>query len=432
MAFQTSAIKHFQRFGHRISENPSKEQQSAQDGPMYKVVAQNGVRRIFATATPRSGATLQEQTESALQEIKIVFQKEKIAEQVLMLSVFLKNVNDLPECRAIVETFYGVTLPPTTYVVQPPCNGSMVSVEAWGIGGDSARTSIERIDRDLVIARHNGISWAYLGDVRPETSASLIYDRAASAFDAATKRLTSAGWRFDEVIRAWFYLGSITDEEGQTLRYYEMNRARAQFYQNIEFGAGLTPAGWKKPVFPASTGIGMKGNDIAISCIALRSDGTEVTLIPLENPHQVAAYDYAHQYGPEQPKFVRAMAVVIGDVVTTFISGTASITASESRFDDDIERQTSQTLDNIEALIAADNFRFHGRNDLGATLADLALVRVYIKRQSDYPAAKAICDSRLGRTPAVYVIGDICRSELLVEIEAIAFSPRQAASTIVA
>ena len=118
------------------------------------------------------------------------------------------------------------------------------------------------------------------------------------------------------------------------------------------------------------------------------------------------------------------MAVAAGDFATTFISGTASITASETRHLCDIRAQTMQTLDNIEALIAADNFGSHGLAGFGATLADLALARVYIKRREDYPVARQICEARLGELPAIYAVGDVCRPELLVEIEGIAFSRR--------
>jgi hypothetical protein len=52
------------------------------------------------------------------------------------------------------------------------------------------------------------------------------------------------------------------------------------------------------------------------------------------------------------------------------------------------------------------------------------LARVYLKRPEDYGQARAICQKRLGKLPALYVVGDICRPELLVEIEAIAFSRR--------
>ena len=153
----------------------------------------------------------------------------------------------------------------------------------------------------------------------------------------------------------------------------------------------------------------------------MRANGAGVALLPLENPHQTSAYDYARQYGSEAPKFVRAMAVATGKLVTTFISGTASITASESRHDNSAERQTHQSLENIEALLAADSFQRHGFVGHGATLDDLALARVYVKRQEDYDAVKAICRARLGELPTIYVVADICRPELLMEVEGVGF-----------
>ena len=66
--------------------------------------------------------------------------------------------------------------------------------------------------------------------------------------------------------------------------------------------------------------------------------------------------------------------------------------------------------------------RFPG---LGTTLENLALVRVYIKRQEDYERVRAVCQARLGEVPTVYAIADVCRPELLVEIEGMAFSQRK-------
>ena len=80
------------------------------------------------------------------------------------------------------------------------------------------------------------------------------------------------------------------------------------------------------------------------------------------------------------PKFARAMAVTAGETAEIFISGTASITGSDTRFAGDMAEQTRQTLDNIEALISAENFARHGLPGWGATLGDLALARVYVKR----------------------------------------------------
>jgi enamine deaminase RidA (YjgF/YER057c/UK114 family) len=388
----------------------------------YSAVEFDGVRRVFATVAPTRGATLAEQTESALLTLRARFQEEASPGSIVMLSVFLKNVNDQAACRQIIEDFYGRDLPAASYVFQPPCDGKLLAIEAWGLAGGSDNLQIERRDGTVVIARHNGAAWAYLTDVHPESAAGPICNRSLSAFCTAGERLRAIGWRFDEVIRTWLYLGDITGNEGQTCRYLELNRARAGFYRNLKFGAGLIPREWNGAIFPASTGIGALGDDLAIGCIALRAERAGVGLFPLENPLQTSAYDYAHQYGSETPKFVRAMAVATGGLVTTFISGTASITASESRHDDSVEQQTRQTIENIEALIAADSFRQRGLPDVGATLDDLALARVYVKRQEDYEAVSTICRTRLGEVPATYVVGGICRDELLVEIEAIAFS----------
>ena len=390
----------------------------------YSVVEFNGVRRFFATVAPCRGVTLLEQTESALQTIEMLFREDGGSGSIVMLSVFLKNVEDQAACRQIVEEFYGQELPATSYIPQPPCDGKLLSIEAWGLAGGCNDLQIKRRGRGMVIARHHGATWVYLADVHPMTAAGSTCDRSLSAFRAAGKRLNSAGWQFDEVIRTWLYLGNITGAEGQTYRYLGLNRARADFYRNLKFGAGLVPRAWSGPVFPASTGIGASGNDVAIGCIALRANGPGVALFPLENPLQTSAYDYAHQYGTETPKFARAMAIATGQLVTTFISGTASITASESRHHDSVEQQTHQSIENIEALIASDSFGRHGLGGLGATLDDLAVARVYVKRQEDYDAVRAICRARLGELPTIYVVADICRPELLVEIEGIVFSHR--------
>jgi enamine deaminase RidA (YjgF/YER057c/UK114 family) len=395
------------------------------DGIGYSVVERGGVRHLFAVATARRGLTLGEQAEEALTAIRAVCHKEGLAGSPVAQSVFLRDLEHQAECRQIVEAFYGQEMPATSYLAQPPVNGAMLAIEAWGLGGGRDKVEITRGDPGLVLASYQGLSWAHLADVRPETATGSTYERSFSTFRTAGQRLQRAGWRFEDVVRTWLYLGHITEPEGASHRYGELNRARTDFYQAMKFGAGLVPGGWTKPVFPASTGIGALGYDVTIHCLALRSDRTDVAIYPLENPRQTAAYDYAHQHGTESPKFARAMVVASPELITTFVSGTASITASETRHQNDFAQQAHQTLDNIESLVASANFRSHGLTFRGATLADLALARVYIKRPEDYQAAQAICRSRLGDLPTLYVIGDICRAELLVEIEAVAFSCRQ-------
>ena len=145
----------------------------------------------------------------------------------------------------------------------------------------------------------------------------------------------------------------------------------------------------------------------------------------IENPRQTSAYDYAKSYSLQSPKFSRAMALSYGPDMTIFISGTASIINSESRHLGDAVAQTHEALNNIEALISEDNLGRHGLPGFGSSLEGLGQVRVYIKRTEDYPKILAVCAQRLGEVPAIYTTADVCRPELLVEIEGIAFSRRE-------
>lgn len=400
------------------------------EGIGYSVVELHGVRHVFAAAVPRAGGTLRQQAEDALQTMRRVMDEEGTRGSIVQQAVFLRDTTRRDECAAVIHDFYRDELPATTYIPQRPCQDKLLAIEALGVGrgaSGSGEVRIERLSEQLVIARHNGIAFIHAGQVVPDTPDGGCYERSTSAFQKMSGLLATASVGFHQVIRTWLYLGGIVDREGPVQRYQELNRARTDFYHNIRFDAAHVMAGPHEAVYPASTGIGADNRDILMSCIALATDRTDVKVVPLENPRQVSAYCYSSAYGRESPKFSRALALTDGDCASVFISGTASITDSESRHRDDVEAQTEQTLDNIEALIAEENLRRHGLPGLGATMNDLAVARVYIKRQEDYAKARAVCRRRLGELPTIYAVADICRPELLVEIEGIAFSGRESA-----
>lgn len=393
------------------------------DGIGYSVVELNDVRHVFAAAVPRSGESLEEQTHDALRTIEAVTQEEGTRGSIVHQAVFLADASQIENCRRIIKDFYQQELPATTYIPQRPCAGKLVSIEALGIGRGNGQVEIERISEQLVIVRHNGIAWVHCAQVTPQTPSQGVYDRTMNGFVRMRSLFDQVGVRFDQVIRTWLYLGGIVNGNGDLQPYKELNRARSDFYEGIPFLADRLPPGQRPPVvYPASTGIGSDDGEIMMSAIALATQRKDILAMPLENPRQVSAFDYSARYGPKSPKFARAMALSCGTYATIFISGTASITSSETRHLNDVEAQTHETLDNIEALISEENLCRHGLPGLGTTLDSLALARVYIKRQEDYQKTRAVCEARLGELPTIYAVADVCRPELLVEIEGIAFS----------
>jgi enamine deaminase RidA (YjgF/YER057c/UK114 family) len=391
-------------------------------GVGFSAVDLNDVRHVFATAVPRRGTTLGQQASDALRTIEAVIEQEGTADSIVQQAVFLADVNQVDECRDMIRKFYGGKMPATSYIPQPPCEGKLLAIEALGVGGEHGKVEIERRGEQLVIARHNGIAWVHCAQSVPRTEAGGVYDGGLSAFEQMRSLFASVGVGFEQVIRTWLYLGGIVADEGPTQRYKELNRARTDFFRDLHFRVGRPPDGFHGSIYPGSTGIGTEGRGIMMSAIALATDRADILAVPLENPRQISAHEYPDHYSPKSPKFSRAMALSCGTYATIFISGTASITASETRHIGDAALQTGETLDNIAALIGEENLARHGLPGLGTALDSLGLVRVYIKRQEDYAKVRAVCEKRLGEMPTIYAMADVCRPELLVEIEGIAFS----------
>jgi enamine deaminase RidA (YjgF/YER057c/UK114 family) len=339
---------------------------------------------------------------------------------ITVQTVFLKDARDQAECEELFTAFSGADLPVTNYVLQPPCCGAALAMEAWAIGGKSVR--VEHFGPQALAVAYDGVRWVYCGGVKPASSSRGVYPQTLDALGRLRAALEQAGSSFERVVRTWFYLGDITGPEGEAQRYQELNRARTDFYRDIRFHCSPSASNAAGGVYPASTGIGMVGHGLVASCMALETQRDDLFLLPLENPQQTPAYAYDSKYSSQSPKFSRAVALGLGDYVTTWVSGTASIVNAESRHLGDPERQTEQTIDNIERLIAPENFAQHGLKGAGASLHDLAKVRVYVKRAEDLAKCRAVCQRRFGAVPAIYAVAGICRPELLVEIEGVAFS----------
>lgn len=398
--------------------------QATCDALGYSVVEIGRSRHVFTVAAPRRGGAIEAQLQDVLGQLDQLFADQDARESIVTLALFVRDEADRDTCRQHVRRHFAGRMPATSYVLQPPCDGRLVAAEAMALGG-SADAAIDRVSEHMVVARHDGIAWVHVADIRPDVADPRVYPRAWSGFRGLQRQLSERGYRYEQVIRTWLYLGDIVGPEGDTQRYKELNRARSDFYDTIRFESERFACPCRPKAYPASTGIGTEGRDIVMSCIALETDRDDVVTKPLENPKQTAACDYGQQYGIRSPMFSRAMAVVAGRSVTTLVSGTASITGEDTQHLDDVAAQTDQTLTNIEALISDENLAAHGLPGCGARLDDMALMRVYVKYAADFARTREVCRARLGDVPTVYTIGDVCRPELLVEIEGIVCTERR-------
>ncbi|MGD0887262.1 MAG: RidA family protein [Thermodesulfovibrionales bacterium] len=390
-------------------------------GSGHSIINLGDAVQVVLMLSPHGRGSFPEQAQQALSAVDAVLTKLPQTMTITLLTVFLRNPCDRVNCEQILADYFGSKLPVINFVIQPPCCGSALSLEAWGIGGNSVQVEY-RSSQALAVSYDDTIRSIYCAGIKPADSVRGVYAQTVDALQRMDEVLNQAGSRFEHVVRTWLYLEGITENEEDKQRYKELNRARADYYNNIRFCSSLVKNDIVDKVYPSSTCIGTAETGLLLSCLTLETQREDVFLVQLENPAQTPAYDYPPIVSFQSPKFSRAMALVIGDYITTWISGTASIVNFESLHLDDIEKQTQQTIDNIERLISPENFASHGVKGAGASLHDLAQVRVYLKRPHDFAGCKAVCERRFGSVPIIYSIADVCRPELLVEIEGAAFS----------
>lgn len=391
-------------------------------GPERHAILELGKLARFAVLIlPGRRGSFRLQAEDLFAQLVCLLSRQATPLTATTMMVFLRDGFDEGECREIIRTHFAEGAPVTTFVVQPPCGNAALGVELWAVGGPGV--SVQRFNSGLLAVEAEGIRWIYCGGIRGETGSDGAYGESVSAFRQMQQQLALARSSFDQVVRTRLYVNQITSERTGRQRYQELNRARTDFYRNIPFSRRNRAPCAPQTIYPASTGIGSRGSNIVTSCMALDSRRPDVFLMPLENPQQTAAYEYGASYSPQSPKFSRAMAVVQGHFVCTLVSGTASIVHTGTCHRGDIVRQTEQTIENIEKLIAPENFARHGMTGAGAALTDIAKLRVYVKHTEDYQQCREVCERRLPRVPAIYLEADVCRPDLLVEIEAVAFSP---------
>jgi hypothetical protein len=232
---------------------------------------------------------------------------------------------------------------------------------------------------------------------------------AVSAMTCLGKLLDKVHLPVSSVIRQWNYIENILGYDEGFQRYQEYNNVRSDFYADHFNMSG----------FPAATGIGMNRGGVIIEFVAV-NHGTAASL-PLDNPNQVAAHSYSNDvlvggksFEKYSPKFERARYLELFDKKLIFISGTASIRGEKTIGTGNPARQTRVTIENIRKLYAPEVLSGISKENLQPKYGH---ARVYLKNINDYEVIRKIFRRTFGNLPVVYLVADICRDDLLVEIE---------------
>lgn len=263
------------------------------------------------------------------------------------------------------------------------------------IGGSSPVIQLQ--EADIVGAHDDAVLFACLALTQEH---SLEADTCA-AYRRLFDFIERAG--FPHLLRAWNYIPHINlDEEGlERYRRFSVGRHDAFVAQGRSLGEHV----------PAACALGTRGDRVLIYFLAARTPGT-----PIENPRQISAYDYPEQYGPRSPTFSRAMLATQAGSSTLFISGTASIVGHQTVHCGDLSAQADETIVNLKSVMAEAS-----RAQPAAAVAQTRLMfKAYLRNLDDAPLIKNKLAHEFGTDIEVVCLeADICRTDLLLEIEGI-------------
>ena len=267
----------------------------------------------------------------------------------------------------------------------------------------AAPFEVWRVSGTVRARRDGGIAQSFDGDY---AFGAIEVDEAAhggieNAAAVAYRKLLAAvaASEMPHVLRIWNYIDAINLGEGDDERYRRFFVGRAAGLEH-----GFVDA------YPAATGIGVRDGRrvLQVYWLAAREAG-----VGFENPRQVSAWRYPRQYGIKAPTFARATRAPTQNP-QVYISGTAAIVGHASHHHDDLEAQIAETLSNIDSVLAAAQIAPDDR------LGDGVVLKVYVRRAEDAERAGALLREKLPeRASMLLLYGDICRSELLVEIDGI-------------
>ncbi|MBT3384839.1 MAG: hypothetical protein HN778_16290 [Prolixibacteraceae bacterium] len=358
---------------------------------------------------PENGkAKLDVQLQNCLQQLKQINSGKKI----FKLNFFVDTVTDKAyqelqqKVQSLVSGLFSEEIV-LGLIAQPPLTCKII-VEAFFYDTSlwQAKFISEGNNAALLFSRDN--TEILIGSVQANLKQG-CKKNAENTFVVLDSIFNSVGFPVNSIVRQWNYLEDILGFDGEDQHYQEFNNVRSKFYGNSFEESG----------YPAATGIGMNQGGLIIEFVAVKSG--EVLTFPVDNPDQIAAHHYSKKVlvGEEcviktTPKFERARYLNSFGKQLIFISGTASILGEKTVGIGNPEEQTEVTINNIQRLYSSKVIKKISEKTLSPKYGH---ARVYIKKREDFPTIKKVFKTHFGNLPVVYIVADICRTNLLVEIE---------------
>jgi len=348
---------------------------------------------IYISATPGEDAPLQDQANELFTGIRRILRSKKA--HILQERIFTnqKAVEIISRARSKAFADFDDGAGPSLLIGKEGLSGPFAGVQVHAISSDSRPEVIDVEGRPCGrILRLPGHTLVTLSGISALQFAQAT-EQARACLEKAESVLKQFGAYFLSVARTWVWLRDILSW------YDDFNRVRNKFFTE----RGLIGTGSRQSM-PASTGIGLSladGSKCAMDLIAVLALQGSPQFLPAVGKQQCAL-----EYGSA---FSRASRAITPAGQTVFVSGTASIDASgTTTCIADPSGQINTTIENVRAVLTDMHCRDEDVVQAVAYCKTTEVEKIFNAVKADLP------------WPLVTTICDICRPELLFEMEATA------------
>jgi enamine deaminase RidA (YjgF/YER057c/UK114 family) len=280
---------------------------------------------------------------------------------------------------------------PVTFIKQESYNGSYV----WGtiISAISVENIKPILEKETVIGNFFEDEFAgylFFGGLMPDTPGQSNIQQSEQSFKMLDVSLNKVGMDIGNVARTWFYLNDLLNW------YDDFNSVRNNYF---------TIKGVFEGMVPASTGIGagnLRSSSLLLGGYALKKKQNSIKTKAVESPFQCPASDY-------KSSFSRAVEINHPDYRHLIVSGTASITSEGKTANiGSISKQIELTMKVVYGILQSREM----------TWENVTRGIIYFKNINDINSFENYCsDNHIPELPLSMIKADICRNDLLFEIE---------------
>ena len=328
---------------------------------------------------------------------------------IIKIAFFYRPCNDREyiqhniALREVVCEYFPQGTPLVSYIAQETASAQLTA-EIIYLTDDTV--TVEHHTR-YTLLKKNSCTELITEGITPSDINKSTFEQSKEIFGIIGDILQTNGFVPSDIYRQWNYIQGITVLNDGSQNYQEFNDARSIFYSSCEWNNG----------YPAATGIGTSAGGVMVELCAIK--GEETANAAIDNPLQTAAHNYSQKVLDGKvveelnerttPKFERAR--ILGRDI--FISGTAAIRGEESNSSNDTVEQTAETMRIMDRLTSQENIPVPNNG------SRYIMLRIYVKKREEVQAVKEYMEVHYPAIPNQILVADICRPELLVEIEGI-------------